>query len=120
MVGTQGKKILQYDTRSGSIVQKYEEHLGAVNTIQFIDDNKRFISTADDKKVFVWEYGIPVVVKHISEPDMHAIPASTVHPNKKYFVGQSMDNRIVVYDCKGSVKLNRKKKFSGHNNAGYA
>lgn len=40
LVGTQGKKILQYDIRSGNVVQKYEEHLGAVNTIQFIDDNK--------------------------------------------------------------------------------
>mmetsp|Transcript_11593 Transcript_11593/g.13161 ORF Transcript_11593/g.13161 Transcript_11593/m.13161 type:complete len:453 (-) Transcript_11593:218-1576(-) len=120
MVGSQNKKILQYDIRSGKVVQKYEEHLGAVNTIQFIEDNKKFVSTADDKKIFVWEYGIPVVIKHISEPDMHAIPASAMHPNRKYLAGQSMDNKIVVYDCKGSFKLNRKKKFTGHVNAGYA
>lgn len=120
LVGSQNKKILQFDTRTGQIVQKYEEHLGAINTITFIEDNKKFISTADDKKIFVWEYGIPIVIKHISEPDMHAIPAATIHPNRKYFAGQSMDNRIVIYDCKGSFKANRKKKFTGHKNAGYA
>lgn len=120
MVGCQNKKILQFDTRSGQVVQKYEEHLGAINTIQFIEDNKKFITTADDKKIFVWEYGIPVVVKHISEPDMHAIPASAMHPNRKYFAGQSMDNRIAIYDCKGGFKLNRKKKFAGHKSSGYA
>ena len=43
-----------------------------------------------------------------------------MHPNGKYFAGQSMDNKVVIYDCKGSFKLNRKKKFAGHLNAGYA
>jgi pre-mRNA-processing factor 17 len=31
-----------------------------------------------------------------------------------------MDNTIVVYDCKGNFKANRKKKFTGHINSGYA
>mmetsp|Transcript_30172 Transcript_30172/g.29665 ORF Transcript_30172/g.29665 Transcript_30172/m.29665 type:complete len:120 (+) Transcript_30172:1391-1750(+) len=51
---------------------------------------------------------------------MHAIPSATLHPNRKYFAGQSMDNKVVIYDCKGSFKINRKKKFAGHKNAGYA
>lgn len=120
MVGAQNKKILQFDTRTSQNVQRYEEHLGAINTITFIEDYKKFVSTADDKKIFVWEFGIPIVVKHISEPDMHAIPAAVLHPNRKYFAGQSMDNKVIIYDCKGSFKLNRKKKFVGHKNAGYA
>ena len=51
---------------------------------------------------------------------MHAIPAATAHPNQKYMAGQSMDNKILVYESKGNFRLNRKKKFSGHQNAGYA
>jgi len=119
-VGSQNKKILQFDSRTAQGVQKYEEHLGSINTVTFVEDYKRFVSTADDKKIFVWEFGIPIVVKHISEPDMHAIPSATLHPNRKYFAGQSMDNKVVIYDCKGSFKINRKKKFAGHKNAGYA
>lgn len=61
------------------------------------------------------------MAKHISEPDMHAVPATTIHPNNKYFAGQSMDNKIVIYDIKhGNFKLNRKKKITGHINSGYA
>jgi pre-mRNA-processing factor 17 len=51
---------------------------------------------------------------------MHAIPAAAAHPNLKYMVGQSMDNKIVVYESKSTFRLSRKKKFTGHQNAGYA
>ena len=68
-------------------MQQYEEHLGSIDTITFIENGRRFVSTADDKKMYVWEFGIPVVAKHISEPDMHAVPAAAMHPNMKYFAG---------------------------------
>jgi pre-mRNA-processing factor 17 len=96
LVGTGQKKILQFDTNSGEQVQCYEEHLGAINTITFIDNNRKFVSTSDDKKIFIWEFGLPVVVKHISEPSMHSIPATCLHPNGKYFVGQSLDNKVNI------------------------
>jgi pre-mRNA-processing factor 17 len=94
LVGSSNKKIGQYDIRTGNRTQQYDEHLGAVNTITFIDNNRKFVSTSDDKKIFLWEFGIPVVVKHISEPEMHSITATDMHPSKKYFAGQSADNRV--------------------------
>lgn len=120
LVGSQAKKIMQYDTRSGSVVLQYEEHNGTVNTITFLDNNKKFVSTGDDKKIYIWEFGIPVVMKHINEPDMHVIAAAAAHPNLKYMVGQSMDNKILVYECKSVFRMSRKKKFTGHQNSGYA
>ena len=50
---------------------------------------------------------------------MHSISASCVHPTGKYFVGQSLDNKISIFDCKGGFKINRKKNFTGHITAGY-
>ncbi len=38
------------------------------------------MSTADDKKLFIWEYGIPVVTKYVSDPEMHTITATAIHP----------------------------------------
>ncbi|CAH2244805.1 jg5155 [Pararge aegeria aegeria] len=56
VAGTSDKKIICWDTRSGEIVQEYDRHLGAVNTITFVDDNRRFVSTSDDKSLRVWEW----------------------------------------------------------------
>jgi len=120
LVGQSNKKIVQWDLRSNEVTQNYDEHLGPVNAVAFIDQNRRFVSTSDDKKIFIWEYGIPVVIKHISEPDMHSMPAVSVHPSGKYFVGQSMDNQLLVYSAINRFKLNKKKRFLGHKNAGFA
>jgi pre-mRNA-processing factor 17 len=38
-----------------------------------VERGRKFASSSDDKKVFIWEYGIPVVIKHLSEPGMTAI-----------------------------------------------
>jgi len=118
--GYSNKKAVEWDTREGKIVQEYDEHLGAVNSVTFMDDGKRIVTTSDDKKIFVWEYGIPVVSKHIAQPSMHSVPAVTVHPSNKFWAGQSMDNKIIVYEAWGKFKFQGRKQFRGHMNSGYA
>ena len=120
--GMANKKILQWDIREAAAAptQEYDEHLGPVNSILFVDNNRRFVSSSDDKKLLFWDYGIPVVIKHISEPWMHSAPYMTLHPNKKWFAVQSLDNSVQVYGALDRFTLNRKKRFTGHFNAGYA
>jgi pre-mRNA-processing factor 17 len=120
VVGDSNNMVVQFDTRSGEIVQEYNHHLQAVNSVTFVDDNKRFVSTSDDKKLLVWEWGIPVPIKYISEPSMHSMPAVTLHPSGGHFAGQSLNNQIDVYSARDKFKINRKKVFKGHQNAGYA
>ncbi|KAF9893606.1 hypothetical protein FE257_010918 [Aspergillus nanangensis] len=120
LAGMSDKKIVQFDTRSGELVQEYDHHLAAINTITFVDNNRRFISTSDDKSLRAWEYGIPVPIKFIAEPYMFALTRATPHPNGKYVAFQSGDNQIVVYGATDKFRQNRKKSFRGHNNAGYA
>ena len=48
--------------------QEYDYHLSAVNTITFVDEGRRFVSTSDDKTIRVWELGIPVQVSPPSPP----------------------------------------------------
>jgi pre-mRNA-processing factor 17 len=121
LVGDVDKKVTQWDVRSGEAVVTYSDHLGPVNTVTFLENFTKFASTSDDKKVFLWEFGIPIVVKHISDPDMHAMAATDVHPSDKYFVGQSADNKVLCFDVKGGlIRLNKKKKFTGHLCAGHS
>ena len=120
VVGTSDKKIVTWDTRSNEIVQEYDRHMGAVNTITFCDDNRRFVSTSDDKSMRVWEWDIPVDMKYIADPTMHSMPAVTKSPNQKWLVAQSLDNKICVFTCGDRFRPNKKKEFKGHMVAGYA
>ena len=61
-------KVSAWDIRSGNIVQEYDRHLNPINSITFIDDNKRFVTTSDDKSIRVWEWDIPVDFKYIADP----------------------------------------------------
>ncbi|GBG86853.1 hypothetical protein CBR_g42136 [Chara braunii] len=120
LAGMSDKKIVQWDINTGEITQEYDQHLGAVNTITFVDENRRFVTSSDDKSLRVWEFGIPVVIKYISEPHMHSMPSICVHPNGNWFAAQSLDNQILVYSTRERFRLNKKKRFAGHLCAGYA
>ncbi|KAJ1644086.1 hypothetical protein J3B02_002871 [Coemansia erecta] len=120
LVGQSDKKIVQWDIRANEIVQEYNQHLGAINSLTFFDSSRRFISTSDDKSMRVWEFGIPVVIKLVADPSMHSVPSVALHPSEKWIVGQSMDNRIVVYNAVGRIKAHRRKEFTGHLTAGFA
>jgi pre-mRNA-processing factor 17 len=51
LLGCANRKIMQYDVRTGECVLEYNYHLGPVNAVLFVDDNRRIVSTSDDKKV---------------------------------------------------------------------
>ncbi|CAM9434937.1 unnamed protein product [Chrysoparadoxa australica] len=120
LAGCSDNKIIQWDVNTGDITQEYNHHLQPVNSVLFVDDDQRIVSTSDDKKVLIWEYNIPVPIKYISDPSMHSIPATALHPSGASWVGQSLNNEIVVYGARDKFKMNRKKVFKGHLNAGYA
>jgi WD40 repeat protein len=82
-----------------------------VNTVTFVDEGRRFVSTSDDKTIRVWEFGIPVQIKYIADPGLHSIPAVAVHPNAQWWIGTSLDNQIVTYAARDRFRQNRKKVF---------
>lgn len=95
-------------------MQEYHYHLGAVNTITFIEENRMFVSTSDDKTIRLWELGVPVQVKAIADPSMHSMPAAAMHPTGKFLCFQSLDSQIVTYAAGAKLRPNKKKIFKGH------
>mgnify|MGYP003876154177 CR=1 FL=1 len=83
--------------RSGEITQEYNQHLGPVNTITFVDENRRFVTTSDDKTMRVWDFDIPVPIKLIADPAMHSMPAVGIDPKGKWLAATSLDNQIVLF-----------------------
>lgn len=120
LAGCSDRRIMQWDVRSGEVVQEYSQHQEAVNTITFFDDNRKFASTGDDKTIRIWDFDIPVTVKAIAEIDMHAMPAAALHPSGQQMVFQSLDNRVITYACGGERFMQRGRKFGGHSTSGYA
>ncbi|CCH45495.1 putative WD repeat-containing protein [Wickerhamomyces ciferrii] len=118
IVGLMNSKIDHYSIKEKKIIQSYDHHLGSINSITFLE-NKRFISTSEDKTVRVWDLQINIPIKLISDPTLHSMPVTKIHPQGKYFAAQSMDNTIMVFSTKDRYKTNKKKLFTGHNCAGY-
>uniref|UniRef100_A0AC35THF5 WD_REPEATS_REGION domain-containing protein n=1 Tax=Rhabditophanes sp. KR3021 TaxID=114890 RepID=A0AC35THF5_9BILA len=120
VAGLQNKKVIQWDIRSGEMIQQYDRHLGSVNSITFFDKNRRFVSTSEDKSLRIWEWEIPVDTKLIQNVGLHSIPTMTKSPDQNWIVGQSMDNRIVLFELiNDKLKFARKKNFRGHNTQGF-
>lgn len=62
-----------------------------------------------------------MVTKHVSEPEMHTVTATAVHPTGEYFAGQCSDNQIIIYENKGgNFRRIKAKSFVRHLSAGYA
>ena len=122
LAGMSSGQILQFDVRTGNdIVQDYNHHLAAINTLEFIEEGGRFLSTSDDKSVRAWDWSIPVPVKYIMpEVDSFPLTRSTLHPNGKYAIYQSSNNEALVYSTGEKIRQSRKKFFRGHHTAGTA
>jgi len=121
VVGCSDNKIVTYDSTTADITQEYNHHLAPVNAIVFVEDHgTKMVSSSDDKKILVWEWDIGVPIKYISDPTMHSMPCLVMHPSLKWFVGQSLDNTIAVFQAGNRYALQRKKVFTGHVVSGYA
>ncbi|EEB05620.2 splicing factor Prp17 [Schizosaccharomyces japonicus yFS275] len=120
LAGMADKRILQFDTRTNDVVQTYEQHLGPVNSLIFIEGGERFVSTSEDSSMRYWEYGTPIPIKYIADPTMHSMPRIALRPNGKSLLCQSLDNCMYVYSAVEKYRQNRKKAFKGYSCSGYA
>ncbi|CAI5757174.1 unnamed protein product [Candida verbasci] len=117
LIGLANSKILHYDLINLQSIQIYDHHTGSINDLLIHDIG--FISTSDDKSIRVWKWQINIPLKVISDPSLFSMPSIKKHPNANYIAIQSTDNKIKVIHSHGKYRWYKKKKFLGHQNAGY-
>lgn len=124
LVGLSNNNIEHFDIRaapnsSDHLIQTYDHHLDSINSLTFISEDSKFLSTSDDKSVRIWELGINIPIKFISDPTQFSMPRSKEYPTGKYFATQAMNNKIMVYQAHEKFRQNKKKVFEGHDVSGY-
>ena len=58
-----------------------------VDTINFVENDWKFVSFGEDKRVIQYELGYTVIIKNLFYEDLPAICRSYIHPNKNYIIG---------------------------------
>ena len=114
--------VLQYDLRAScdDPVVRYEGHLQPVNTITFLDDDRKFATSSDDKSIRFWDVGVPREIRRVADAEMHSMPSAAVHPAREWVAFQSLDNRVLVFEARGKFKVHPDKKhFVGHQVGGF-
>lgn len=93
------RRLRHWDIRVGGHKpqQTYDFHQSQVNTAMFCERGRKFVSTGDDRKMAVWDWGVPSPVKIISEVSLPSIPATALHPSTLSFVGVGLDNRLFQF-----------------------
>lgn len=114
--------VVHVNWHTGELVQLYEHHERPVLWIEFINNGTQFVTSSDDRTLKIWDLQINMPIKYIADPRQHAMPVVKAHPTFPFFVGQSMDNQVLVYSArqKDKFKKNNNKSFKGHNTAGYS
>lgn len=121
IVGLSNHKIEHYDFDAPEYtlpIQVYDHHIGAINALIIIDEGRKFISTADDRSVRLWEWKVNIPLKVMADPSQYAMPTAALHPDEKFLVLQCMDNSVVTMQLFGKFKFG-KQTFKGHHSAGF-
>ena len=100
-----------YDTKSGSVVSKFDKHgVSIVYAITVTRDGKTAISGARDKEIQVWEVATGKPLKTLSG-HTEQVYQVVLSPDEKQLLSVSYDKTIRIWDLTSGKEL---KKFEGH------
>ena len=110
LIACSDRRLRHWDIREAQEkpAQVYDFHQSAVNSATFCEFGNKFISTGDDRKLLVWDWGVPSPVKIISEVWLPSMPTTATHPNSMMFVAIGLDNKIYQYRLNSNTGVVKK------------
>ena len=126
IIGTYKSQVHSWDMRSGKVVNTYRGTDGQILDLEFLADNVEMVASADVVKknsssetIVVWDYRSAVVRSNQVYQEPYTCPSLRAHPYEHSFVAQSNANYTVIFSARRPYKLNKYKRFEGHQVMGY-
>eukprot|EP01114_Cavostelium_apophysatum_P011629 TRINITY_DN25982_c0_g1_i1.p1 TRINITY_DN25982_c0_g1~~TRINITY_DN25982_c0_g1_i1.p1 ORF type:complete len:199 (+),score=38.07 TRINITY_DN25982_c0_g1_i1:356-952(+) len=108
--------IACWDTQTNKVVTQYSAPFGQVQSLEFINDAKQFVSSAEvlkrnstDRAIMVWDFNTSAVLSNQVYLEVFSCPSIKSHPDNKHFLAQSNGNYIAIFSTTQPYKLNKKK-----------
>eukprot|EP00768_Dysnectes_brevis_P006427 gnl/Dysnectes_brevis/5061_a7117_667.p1 GENE.gnl/Dysnectes_brevis/5061_a7117_667~~gnl/Dysnectes_brevis/5061_a7117_667.p1 ORF type:complete len:511 (-),score=49.04 gnl/Dysnectes_brevis/5061_a7117_667:18-1550(-) len=121
-----GRRIMSYDMRvkeptssKSSLTQIYADHLAPVHSLLSLPGG-RFVTASEDRTLRIWEQGMPLPVKRVAEAQQHSTPSLALHPIRKHFAAQGLDNIILILLANKPFTKLDSRRFKGHDLSGFA
>eukprot|EP01120_Amphizonella_sp_Union-15-10_P016223 TRINITY_DN8486_c0_g1_i2.p1 TRINITY_DN8486_c0_g1~~TRINITY_DN8486_c0_g1_i2.p1 ORF type:complete len:411 (-),score=66.71 TRINITY_DN8486_c0_g1_i2:103-1335(-) len=118
--------VVCWDVRSHSVVTEFKGLFGQVQSLEFINKGKQFVSCTDitkrnstDKAIMVWDFDSAVILSNQVYQEAYPCTCVKVHPQSSHFLAQSNGGYIAIFSCNKPYKLNKRKRYEGHQVSGY-
>lgn len=115
-----------WDVRTGDMVQEYRRGQGQVMDVDFNREGKHFVSASDiadrnasDRTIVVWDFATQIPLSNQVYLEAYTCPCVRYHPFENVFVAQSNGNYIALFSGYHPFRMNKYKRFEGHEVSGY-
>ncbi|XP_038078408.1 WD repeat-containing protein 25-like isoform X2 [Patiria miniata] len=126
ITGTYNSSIFCWDIRTGNREHEYRGKLGQILDVEFLPDCQEFASSCDvvsrdsaNKTIMVWDLRTTAAVSNQLYHEKYTCPCLRAHPSDRVFVAQSTANYIALFSTVRPYKLNKFKRYEGHQLEGY-
>lgn len=126
LAGTDDSAIYCWDMRVGEAVYEYKGKLGQILSLEFLPGRDEFLAScdfvcrnSDDRNIMVFDLRTTAVISNQIYHEKYTCPSLKVHPEGLVFVAQSNANYAAMFSTNPPFRLNKFKRFEGHQVEGY-
>jgi len=124
--GTSSNGIFAIDSKAGKEIHHYKSFFGQVQDLLFHPDSKIFFSAAEvlkrnslDKAIIAWDFDTTAIMSNQISQEAFGCTCLQHHPTDSVFLAQYGSGYISIYSSTSPYKLNKYKRFEGHQTAGF-
>ncbi|XP_076464034.1 WD repeat-containing protein 25-like [Babylonia areolata] len=104
----------------------HREQFGQVQDLMFSHDGQELFSCGDvvaresaDRSIMAWDFRTGVILSNQIFQERYTVTRLCLHPSQSLFVAQTQADYVAVFSTQRPYKMNKNKRFEGHQTASY-